>query len=163
MFPFFDLVRVWNPQLQREHTDWSPNLFCPPQLWIFYMHILHFLNLSLVCSNLENFTCTHHTFSTFPFSIRSNCPPLYDDSGLICFDAKHDLSEELTCGKETNWNFPAIIAIDLIWRAKPWLADTVVTFVTSFLSKWIQANPLIGLFTHSTDRQTLNIEKLLTL
>ena len=48
MFPFFDLVRVWNPQLQREHADWSPNLFCPPQLWIFYMHILHFLNLSLV-------------------------------------------------------------------------------------------------------------------
>ena len=78
IFPFFDLVRVWNPQLQREHTDWSPNLFCPPQLWIFYMHILHFLNLSLVCSNLENFTCTYHTFSTFSFSICSNCPSLYE-------------------------------------------------------------------------------------
>ena len=42
------------------------------------MNILHFLNLSLVCSNLENFTCTYHTFSTFSFSICSNCPSLYE-------------------------------------------------------------------------------------
>ena len=42
------------------------------------MHILHFLNLSLVCSNLDNFTCTYHTFSTFSFSICSNCPSLYE-------------------------------------------------------------------------------------
>ena len=42
------------------------------------MNILHFLNLSLVCSNLQNCACTYHTFSTFPFSIRSNCPSLYE-------------------------------------------------------------------------------------
>ena len=130
----------------------------------------------------EYFTWTYYTSWTFPLCVQiwkilhSHITPnqlspfpsvlivyLFMKLGLICFDAKHDLSEELTCGKETNWKFPAIIAIDLISRAKPWLADTVVTFVTSFLSKWIQANPLIGLFTHSTDRQTLNIEKLLTL
>ena len=106
MFPFFDLVRVWNPQLQREHTDWSPNLFCPPQLWIFYMHILYFLNFSLVCSNLENFTCTNHTFSNFPFSIRSNCLSLYEARGssvltqnMICLRNWHVAKKQI----ESSW------------------------------------------------------------
>ena len=59
----------------------------------------------------------------------------------ICLDS--DMSQKSLLGLHA---WPQIASKTLVGF------DKVVTFVTAFVSKWIQANSLIGLFTHGCQK-----------
>ena len=67
---------------------------------------------------------------------------------ILTFGHKNDIDIWSQNRNQTSRSF----MLDLIASKTLVGGDTVVTFVASLLSKWIQANPLIGFFTHGCQK-----------